>query len=117
GAEALSLLAAGPTPDVVLLDVQMPDLDGWDTLASIRQTPRLSQLPVILCTVRSSPADAERGWSLGCDGYLGKPFTIDDLVSEAVSVSQATVEERLHIRHTKLARARREVVRPERSPS
>jgi len=69
-------------PDVVLLDVQMPELDGWDTLRAIRAQPDLAGLRVVLCTVKAAPEDVELAWSLGCDGYLSKPFAVADLVAE-----------------------------------
>ena len=81
-------------PDLVLLDVQMPELDGWDTLRSIRSVERLKALPVILCTVKAGSADTALGWSIGCDGYLPKPFAIDALVRAVQEVLAATPEER-----------------------
>jgi CheY-like chemotaxis protein len=84
GTAALALLESRKPPDVVVLDVQMPELDGWATLEAIRSNPRTSRLPVVLCTVKGHPADEERGWRLGCDGYVSKPFETAALV-EAVS--------------------------------
>lgn len=88
GAEALDRLASDvlPIPELVLLDVQMPVLDGWDTLRAIRAQPRTAEVPVILCTVKSSTDDLLRGWSLGCDGYVGKPFAIAELMAEVRAV-------------------------------
>lgn len=83
GVEALELLATGQVvADLVLLDVQMPDLDGWDTLRAIRSSDSIGDLPVVLCTVKASPVDLALGWALGCDGYVVKPFAIDGLVAE-----------------------------------
>jgi DNA-binding response OmpR family regulator len=75
-----------PLPDLVLLDVQMPELDGWDTLEALRAQPRLAGVPIILCTVKSAPVDLARGWALGCDGYVVKPFAIADLTAEVEAV-------------------------------
>jgi CheY-like chemotaxis protein len=87
GREALAMLAdADQVPDLLLLDVQMPDLDGWDTLRAIRERPELTELRVVFCTVKSSPSDIELGWSLRCDGYLVKPFAIADLLAEITRV-------------------------------
>jgi CheY-like chemotaxis protein len=74
GRSALERLAAEPVPDVVLLDVQMPVIDGWQTLAAIRSDERTAKVPVILCTVKSGPVDETRGLELGCDGFVTKPF-------------------------------------------
>lgn len=89
-------------PDVVLLDVQMPDADGWSVLATIRSDPQTSSLPVVLCTVKGHPDDRARGWRLGCDGYLTKPFTIPALVDEVMAVAQRTDDERTTVRHRAL---------------
>lgn len=87
GVEALELLAtAQVVPDLVLLDVQMPELDGWDTLRAIRASASIGDLAVVLCTVKASPVDLALGWALGCDGYVVKPFAIDGLVAEVEAV-------------------------------
>lgn len=103
GDHALRLLAAGELPDIVLLDVQMPDLDGWETLARLRGDPRTAALPVVMCTVKGLPEDTLRGWSLGCDGYLGKPFEIAGLVSELTSVLERDVGQRAEVRSNRIA--------------
>jgi two-component system OmpR family response regulator len=82
----LDAAADADLPELVLLDVQMPELDGWDTLRQLRSRDRLTALRVILCTVKASSADAALGWALGCDGYVAKPFAIADLVAEVRSV-------------------------------
>ena len=79
----------------MLLDVQMPELDGWDTLRGIRAHDDLHELPVVLCTVKSGPVDTALGWTLGCDGYVVKPFAIDALVGEVESVLARSPEDRL----------------------
>ena len=94
GVEAIERLALEPRPTLVLLDVQMPVLDGWDTLRAIRAQPHLDDLPVVLCTVKSGPVDLALGWSLGCDGYVVKPFAIADLVDEVESVLAVAPEDR-----------------------
>jgi CheY-like chemotaxis protein len=94
GVEALQRLADDPLPSLVLLDVQMPVMDGWDTLRSIRAQPHLRDLPVVLCTVKSGPVDLALGWSLGCDGYVVKPFAIADLVAEVETVLAVPVAHR-----------------------
>ena len=107
GSEALRKLAAGALPDIMVLDVQMPDLDGWETLSRVRADPRTAELPVVLCTVKGLPEDTLKGWSLGCDGYLGKPFDINGLVGELNSVLGRDREQRLAVRRTRLAELHR----------
>jgi len=103
GEEALRLLAGGDLPDIVLLDVQMPDVDGWETLSRLRGDPRTADLPVVLCTVKGLPEDAIKGWSLGCDGYLGKPFDISGLVEELHGVLGRGHTERETFRRRRIA--------------
>lgn len=109
GRDALRVIAENDLPDIVLLDVQMPDVDGWETLSRLRADPRTADLPIVLCTVKGLPEDTLKGWSLGCDGYLGKPFDIGGLVEELHGVLRRDQEERHAVRRTKieeLARAR-----------
>ena len=108
GREALRWLSENDLPDIVLLDVQMPDVDGWETLSRLRADPRTADLPIVLCTVKGLPEDTLKGWSLGCDGYLGKPFEIGGLIEELQGVLQRGQEERRAMRRTmitELARA------------
>ena len=79
GNDAIERLTTGWRPAVVLLDVQMPDQDGWDTIAAMRLLPDGDRIPVVLCTVKEQPDDVERAAVLGCVGYVAKPFAIDDL--------------------------------------
>jgi len=64
-----------PLPDVILLDVMLPDGDGFDLLARIRRHPRLALLPVIMLTARTDPEDIRKGLALGADGYVTKPYS------------------------------------------
>ena len=108
GREALHFIAENDLPDIVLLDVQMPDVDGWETLSRLRADPRTADLPIVLCTVKGLPQDTLKGWSLGCDGYLGKPFDIGGLVDELHGVLRRPAEERRAVRRKRseeLARA------------
>lgn len=107
GSEALRKLEAGDLPDIVLLDVQMPDVDGWETLSRVREDPRTAELPIVLCTVKGLPEDSLKGWSLGCDGYLGKPFDINGLVEELHGVLNRSPEQRLAVRRARVADVRR----------
>jgi CheY-like chemotaxis protein len=103
GSEALRAVRGAELPDIVLLDVQMPDVDGWETLSRLRGDPRTAELPVVLCTVKGLPEDTLRGWSLGCDGYLGKPFDIARLVEELHGVLERDPAERRALRLRRIA--------------
>ncbi len=62
-------------PDLMLLDVELPDGDGFELLARMRRHKVLAALPIILLTVRKDPADIGKGLALGADGYVTKPYT------------------------------------------
>jgi CheY-like chemotaxis protein len=74
GAQALAFLDDGLTPDAILLDVMMPDLDGPSTLARIRQKPRHLTTPVIFITARALREEQTRLMDLGARGVITKPF-------------------------------------------
>jgi CheY-like chemotaxis protein len=62
-------------PDLLLLDVALPDGDGFEVLAKLRRHQALSSLPVVMLTAKRDPADIGRGLALGADGYVTKPYT------------------------------------------
>lgn len=68
-------------PDLVLLDIMLPDADGIDVLKQIRQNPRTKDLPVIMVTAKSMEIDKVKGLDSGADDYLTKPFGIMELIS------------------------------------
>jgi diguanylate cyclase (GGDEF)-like protein len=68
-------------PDVVLLDIDMPERDGYEVLAEIRADPLLADLPVVFVTGRTTAADAVRGLDLGAHDYLRKPFEAAELTA------------------------------------
>ena len=78
GEEALRL-AAEREPDLAILDVMMPKLDGYEVTRRLRREPATSRLPVILLTARSQEADVSQGFAAGADDYIRKPFSPDEL--------------------------------------
>lgn len=78
GEEALEV-AIERVPDLVLLDVTMPKLDGWEVLHFLRQRPETADVRVMMLTTAAQKVDLERGASLGCNDYLTKPFSPSDL--------------------------------------
>ena len=104
GAEALAELVREPAGfDLVVLDLQMPVMDGWDTLARIRGNRRTADTPVILCTVKSSAEDVSRAWRLAADGYLVKPFVVEEFGREVAAVLQRSPVERRAVHAERLA--------------
>jgi DNA-binding response OmpR family regulator len=70
-------------PDIVVLDVMMPGMDGWEVCARIRE---LADTPVILLTAKTSEADKLRGFRLGIDDYVTKPFSLAELTARVQAV-------------------------------
>ncbi|HYV57344.1 MAG TPA: response regulator [Candidatus Nitrosopolaris sp.] len=79
GREALDVIAREPL-DVVILDIMMPDVDGYEVLHHIRSRASTATLPVIFLTAKSTPADIEKGLAMGANYYITKPFSGLDLV-------------------------------------
>jgi DNA-binding response OmpR family regulator len=82
GAEALRLVYR-ERPDLVVLDVMMPGMDGWELTARLRE---LSDFPIILLSAKSSEADKLRGFRLGVDDYVTKPFSFAELTARIQAV-------------------------------
>lgn len=79
GTEALTWLRRD-TPDLIISDIMMPDLDGYDFFRRVRATTKATQVPFIFLSARSEPEDVVRGLRLGADEFLRKPFSIDELL-------------------------------------
>ena len=86
GEEALRVLE-DEVPDLVVLDVMMPDMDGFETLRRIREH---SQVPVVMLTARGSDADKLKGLQSGADDYVTKPFNPDELEARIAAVLRRT---------------------------
>jgi CheY-like chemotaxis protein len=74
------LLAANPDTDVVLMDIMMPQLDGFQTMQQIRRDPRYKTLPIIAVTAKALKDDREKCLAAGATDYLAKPVDPDKLV-------------------------------------
>jgi signal transduction histidine kinase/CheY-like chemotaxis protein/HAMP domain-containing protein len=81
GREGIELLAAHPDVDLVLMDVMMPELDGYETTQAIRQLPDFERLPVIALTAKAMKGDRERSIAAGASVYIAKPIDVDQLLS------------------------------------
>lgn len=80
GKEGLEL-AQKKTPDIILCDVMMPELDGYGVLRGLANNPKTKNIPFIFVTAKSEKHDFRKGMDLGADDYLTKPFSGDDLLS------------------------------------
>ena len=81
GMEALEILK-NQLPDVIILDIMMPLVDGFETLQKIKSNEQLSHCKVMFLSAKNKESDIEKGLSLGADAYLTKPFSIKKVVDQ-----------------------------------
>ena len=79
--EALEVLNARK-PDLILMDINMPDMDGYTLTAKIKSMPGYEQIPILALTANVMRGDREKTLEAGCDGYIQKPLDIDLLIKE-----------------------------------
>ena len=87
GYAALESIASHP-PDLLLLDVMMPEMDGFEVTRRLRQNPSLPFIPILLVTGYSEPTPAD-GFNVGADGFIRKPIDFDDLLHQIRTILQA----------------------------
>jgi len=78
--EVLARMRQKPSPDIMMLDLQLPDLNGFDLLQKLKAHPQLKLMPVVVVTADAKPESVMRGLALGADGYITKPFDHGALV-------------------------------------
>jgi CheY-like chemotaxis protein len=88
GFEALSKVMAAP-PDLVILDVMMPGMDGFTVCSAIRQDERVADLPIIMLSAKTDMQSVNQGMQAGANKYLTKPVSPDDLTRHAREVLAA----------------------------
>ena len=81
GEEALTV-ARSERPNLILMDIQLPILDGYEATRSIKRDPELKHIPVIAVTSYALSGDAERARAAGCDGYVAKPYSTRHLLAK-----------------------------------
>jgi len=81
GNEAISLIESTPNLAIVLMDIMMPEMDGYRTIQAIREKPALRRLPIIALTAKAMKGDREKCLEAGASDYLAKPVNLDQLVS------------------------------------
>ena len=81
GTEALEI-AEKERPDLVLLDIMMPEMDGYETLKQVRGNKELMHTEVVFLSAKSKEKDIEKGLKMGADSYLTKPFSIKKIISD-----------------------------------
>jgi two-component system cell cycle response regulator DivK len=91
GAAGISL-ASEHLPDVVLMDIRLPDMDGTDALAQLRSDPRTATIPLVAVTSFAMTGDRERFLAAGFDGYIEKPISVRDFPGQVRSFCRAAKE-------------------------
>ncbi|MFK0296600.1 HAMP domain-containing protein [Streptomyces sp. NPDC090442] len=81
GREGLEVLDRAPDVSLVLMDIMMPEMDGYEMIRAIRRTPRFADLPIIALTAKAMPGDREKAIESGADDYIPKPVDVDRLLS------------------------------------
>ncbi len=79
-------VATKELPDLILMDINLPDIDGLEATARIKSIPQLAQTPVIALTANAMHGDRERFLQAGCDGYIAKPLSLKTLLSTVDSI-------------------------------
>lgn len=105
GVEALRLIKS-EKPDLVVLDILMPEIDGWDVLEEIESQPEFSGIPVIMLTARASDEDVLRGLETGAVEYMTKPFYPQDLVA-VIKINLDVFDPQLRQQHRRLLAEKR----------
>ena len=80
-------------PDLVLLDIMLPDEDGLEIVGKLRRRPDTKKLPIIMVTAKTSEIDKVKGLDMGADDYLTKPFGVMELIARVKAILRRTMEE------------------------
>ena len=80
GREALEKVQS-EKPDLIVMDVMMPEMDGFEALEKLKANPQTAQIPIIMLTAKAQDADVFSGWQKGADLYLTKPFNPSELLT------------------------------------
>jgi CheY-like chemotaxis protein len=85
GVEALEVLNAGVTPDLIITDLMMPRMDGLTLAKQLKADDRLKRIPLIVLTAKNAPRDVVAGINAGARNYITKPFKIEELLDKVKS--------------------------------
>lgn len=94
GVQALNLLENGSSFDLILLDVMMPNMNGWDTLKTIRSNSFFEDIPVIMVTAVNEDQKMVSGLKIGADDYIVKPFILPNLLARIEAVLRRTKKQK-----------------------
>jgi len=93
------------SPDLLVLDVMMPNMDGYDVLEQMAEQGLRGQVRVMMLTARSSERDWARGFEMGCDAYMTKPFDIEELLAKVGDMISMPIEQLRRMREDELHKA------------
>lgn len=82
--EGINIAIADP-PDIILMDINMPDISGLDATRHLRETPECEKVPIVALTANITQAMLDEAMDAGCDGYITKPVDIDKLSSQIMN--------------------------------
>lgn len=83
-------LAVSGKPDLILMDINLPDIDGYDCTRRLRQMDGVSRVPIVALTANAMEGDKEKAMSAGCNGYIAKPVDIDKLPTQIAQYLKAS---------------------------
>lgn len=92
GVSAKQVLADSVVPDVIITDVVMPNMNGYEFCRWVKGNPTTSHVPVVMCTTKGEDFDKHWGKRQGCDAYITKPFEAGVLISTLASLLKATAK-------------------------
>ncbi len=78
GLEAVNL-AGSENPELIIMDIMLPNMNGFDATTQIRNNPKTQSIPILAATAMAMPGDRAKCFEAGCDGYIAKPFTHQEL--------------------------------------
>ncbi len=77
-------MAKKDPPDLILMDISMPEMDGLTATAKIRELPETAHIPIVALTANVMEGDRERSLNAGCNGYIGKPIDVDTFADQVI---------------------------------
>ena len=93
--------ARAQKPDLILMDLGLPELDGWNATRKLKSNPETNSIPLYALTAHTLPAERKRAFQAGCDGYVAKPIQMKgflDIVEEALLVRRVKKDKTIPIR-------------------
>ncbi len=81
-------IASKEQPEIILLDLAMPEMDGWEVAQELKSNIQTQNIPIIVVSAHTLPKDRERAFEAGCDAFIVKPFSVAKLIEEIEKLSE-----------------------------